>query len=210
MSREEKLANARTQSSVIFLKFTRIIAKGLVAIFFEGDDEKYYSVRISITRSDIKWASIICEGKFNVIKARNDIKEHSEYKNSFCLFFVDADFDDNTDLHRYSDIYISPCYSIENLYISDNSFKKILSSEFKISEYNSEKEDFEKIMSTYQSCKASYLENISHFNYWLISYRQMENENLAKGKLNINNINFDNLINVDLFETRKIYDEKNF
>jgi hypothetical protein len=38
----------------------------------------------------------------------------------------------------------------------------------------------------------------------------MENENLAKGKLNINNINFDNLINVDLFETRKIYDEKKF
>lgn len=209
MSRVEKLANSISIPATIFLKFTRINSKGLIVIFFEGEDEKYYSVRINTTRPDIKWASIICEGKNNVIKARDNIREHSEYKNAVCLFFVDADFDDNTTLLSYDDTYVSSCYSIENLYVSDNSFKRILSAEFKISEYGDEKESFEKATFAYQHCKASYLENISHFNYWIRTYRLMQKEGLVQEPLNINNINFENLITVDLFGTQKIYDANN-
>ena len=209
MSRVEKLANARNFQSVKFREFTRIVStnKENVAIFFEGEDEKYYAIRINNIRPDIKWVGINSEGKSNVISLHNIIRSHAQYKKSLCLFFVDADFDDNTTLDNHTDIYVLPCYSIENLYISESAFKRILTAEFNLSKYGVDSECFDKAVSTYQNSKNEYLLAISYFNYWIRSYRLMEKEGRIGGRLNINNINFNVLIKVELLTTQKLYNQ---
>ena len=206
MSRVDILAHARGGDSVKFKEFMRIISKEKVPACFEGEDARYYSVRINTIRADIQWSGIDCGGKSKLIKLREDIRSHPHYKNSVCLFFVDADFDDNTKLLAYTDTYVLPCYSIENLYISDKAFKQILSDEFKISESGEESECFSKALSTYQKVKKDYLSAISEFNYWLRAYRLMEKSDPGKDHLNINNINFKALVELDLQEAQAVYD----
>ncbi|MCH2559469.1 MAG: hypothetical protein MK005_19520 [Alcanivorax sp.] len=55
MSRVDLLVKARDNLSVKFMEFTRIASKkkSKYALFFEGEDEKYYSVRINSIRPDI-------------------------------------------------------------------------------------------------------------------------------------------------------------
>ena len=113
MSRVDSLAHARGDVSVKFAEFMQITSKEKVAICFEGEDARYYSIRINNIRADIEWSGIDCGGKAKLLKLREDIRNHPHYKNSVCLFFVDADFDDNTKLLDYTDTYVLPCYAIE-------------------------------------------------------------------------------------------------
>lgn len=206
MSRVDILAHARGDSSVKFKEFMQILVKEQVPACFEGEDARYYSVRINTLRADIEWSGIDCGGKSKLLQLRENIRAHPHYKNSVCLFFVDADFDDNTKLLAYTDTYVLPCYSVENLYISDKAFKQILSDEFKISENGEESECFSKVVSTYQKVKKDYLSAISAFNYWLRAYRLVEKIDSEKGHLNINNIRFKALIKLDLQQAEAVYD----
>ena len=69
---------------------------------------------------------------------RSKIRKHSVYYNAPCLFFVDSDFDCNSDIIDFKDIYITPCYSIENLYLSDTTFERVLAAEFGLSDTTDE------------------------------------------------------------------------
>lgn len=209
MSRVDILAHARDEESVKFKEFMQITSKREVPVFFEGEDARYYGVRINTIRADIEWGGIDCGGKSKLLKLRGDIRTHSHYKNSVCLFFVDADFDDNKELLDYSDTYVLPCYSIENLYISDKAFKQILSAEFKISEHGEDSTCFNNVVATYQKVKNDYLSAISAFNYWLRAYRLMDKNESEKDHLNINNINFNALIKLDLQAAEAVYNIDN-
>lgn len=209
MSRVSTLIKARKQPSVKFMEFTRIIAKNKVAFFFEGEDLKYYSVRIDAIRPDLRWAGVDCGGKDKVLTLREDIKEHPDYYMSPCLFFVDSDFDDNSEVEKFNDTYITPCYSIENLYISTNAFEKIMESEFKTSPSIDNFLEFEKALEAYESTKESYLEKIRGFNYIIRELRCLENKKVITGKLNLNDLPLKDLVSIDLGCVTKNYDENN-
>lgn len=211
MSRVERLVRSRDSLSVKFLEFTRIASKGKewVAVFFEGEDEKYYSVRINNIRSDIKWVGINCGGKEKVLQMRSKIRSHQTYNRSYCVFFVDADFDDNSDIVEFSDTYITPCYSIENLYLSDPTFVRILNAEFGLSEVCESNSCFHKSLELFKKSKSDYLYNVGAFNFLIRELRIMERNGALTTKLNINNINFDDLIMVNLDSSQKRYDETN-
>ncbi|AMC33763.1 DUF4435 domain-containing protein [Janthinobacterium sp. B9-8] len=200
MSRVESLSKARDSLSVKFLEFTRINSspKGKTAVFFEGEDEKYYSIRINTIRPDLHWSGIICGGKTNVILMRKKIREHSDYAKSKCLFFVDSDFDDNSNICTYPDTYITPCYSIENLYTSISTFKLILNSEFGISENCDSSNCYENSIEFFEHCKSQYIDCIADFNYWIRSYRLLEKAGAVTGRLNLNNVEFKDLVKFDL------------
>ena len=91
MSRVDVLVGARSNLSVKFLEFTRIVSKGRskYALFFEGEDEKYYAVRVNNIRPDIEWRPVNCGGKSNVISLRNKVRSHPVYFDSLCMFFYD-------------------------------------------------------------------------------------------------------------------------
>lgn len=166
MSRVDELKKSRDSTSVKFLEFTRVVSKpsDRIAIFFEGEDEKYFSVRINTIRPDIDWVGINSKGKSNVIKLRERIRNHPVYKTSFCMFFVDSDFDANTEINNLDDLYITPCYSVENLYISDATFKRIMAAEFGVSEVTEERECYKKVFEIYRRSKDDYINKINGFN----------------------------------------------
>lgn len=210
MSRVETLKDSRDSISVKFLEFTRIRCKSTnqIAIFFEGEDEKYFSGRINIIRPDIRWSGINSKGKSNVISLRNKIRKHSTYKDSPCLFFVDSDFDSNKEISNANDIYLTPCYSIENLYFSDTVFEKILAAEFGLSDTTDEHECYKKALELYVVTKKSYLQEIKYFNFLIRELRVMEQNGSIGGRLNINNLSIDDLISINLGYVTKQYDEK--
>lgn len=207
MSRVDDLIGARDSLAVRFLEFTRVISKGKVPVFFEGEDEKYYSVRINNIRPDIRWIGVNCKGKSNVIGIRYQIKSHVTYKKYSCLFFVDSDFDDNCELSGFADLYLTPCYSVENLYISEVAFTRALSAEFGISDTCDERECFENCMSKYRDIKSQYLGIIEGFNLLIKEVRLLEGAGELVGRLNINNVNIDDLVDIEISGVTKVYAE---
>lgn len=211
MSRVEVLANSRDNLSVKFSQLIRIVSRlNKVAIVFEGEDEKYYSTRLNYFIKSSDWEGLNAGGKKKVIKLREFVREHEVYSNAKCLFFVDHDFDDNSNISSFQDLYITPCYSIENLYLSEEVFKSIINAEFHLSESADVIQDYTKAMSLYRATKSQYLEAISNFNYMIRELRKLEEIGLISGKLNINNINFDSLVTVNLGDVVVNYDENNF
>lgn len=209
MSRISALVEARDSLSVKFLEFTRITSKGKYAVFFEGEDEKYYSIRINTIRPDIKWSSINSGGKDKVLGLRKKIRAHETYRDAACLFFVDADFDDNSDLSIFDDIYVTPCYSVENFYISTDAYSRVLSAEFGINDSKENEPCYANSLSVFENTKAEYIEAIKPFNSLIRELRLMEKCGYLEGRLNINNLKFEDLIRIDLNVAEKVYDEKN-
>ncbi|MBV1788346.1 DUF4435 domain-containing protein [Marinobacterium sp. D7] len=207
MSRVAALKKSRDSLSVKFLEFTRVVSKGKVAAFFEGEDEKYYSIRINTIRPDISWTGVNCNGKFNVVNMRSRIRKHTTYRKYSCLFFVDSDFDDNKELYGLTDIYLTPCYSVENLYISDSAFKRVLSAEFGLNDTCEEHECFELCISRYCEIKSQYLDMIEGFNLLIKEVRLIEQSGDSAGKLNVNNVNIEDLVEINLSEVKKVYTE---
>ena len=206
MSRVQDLKSARDNLSVKFLQFTRIVSKNKYAIFFEGEDEKYYSSRISSLRPDIGWIGVNTGGKAKVMEMRDKIRQHRMYRSAPCLFFVDADFDDNSDIVELHDVYVTPCYSVENLYVGLNAFLRVLAAEFGVNHVTDE-QSYELTVEIYNNLIDEFLVAIKPFNCLVRELRILEKNNETPGKLNINNINFDNLISFGVEGVRKKYDE---
>lgn len=208
MSRVDMLIKSKSTESVKFFEFIRLLAADskFTAVFFEGEDEKYYTIRMNSIAPDLKWQGINAEGKKNVINLRKMIRQHPDYHDKSCMFIVDADFDDNANLSGFEDVYVTPCYSVENLYTSEKVLKRILSAEFKITEYGGDAEDFAKALDVFKKVKADYNSCMLSFNIWIRAYRK--SEQLQKlDKLNINNINLDQLVDVTLFGVNKKYSD---
>lgn len=211
MSLVKLLINSRDNLSVKFMEFTRIVSKnkGKVAVFFEGQDEKYYSVRINSIRPDIQWSGINSGGKSNVIKLRKKIRSHSTYANSSCIFFVDSDFDENNSIKDLEDIYITPCYSVENFYITNAAFERILSAEFGINDALENENCYNNAISTFKKMKNNYIDSIKEFNFLIRELRLMGHCGELTERININNLNYDSLIKLNLDYVEKVYDESN-
>lgn len=207
MTRVEKLKESRDSLSVKFLEFTRVTSKGRTPAFFEGEDEKYYSIRIDSILPDISWSGINCGGKENVISMRTKIRRHETYRNRSCLFFVDSDFDDNKELSGFHDLYLTPCYSIENLYFTESAFARLLSAEFGINDVCNEHSCFSACMEKYLDLKSQYLDAIKEFNYLVKEIRAIERSGSPTGRLNINNVSIDDLVSVELSGVLKKYNE---
>lgn len=211
MSQLDKLRSARNSTSVQFMTFMKVVSKNrdILVCFFEGEDEKYFSVRINSLRPDLNWTGINCAGKSNVISLKQKITTHIQYKNSFVAFFIDNDFDDeNVDAHP--SLYITPCYSIENIYVNIDCYKNIISAEFGMSEFCCQSNDFDIAVSMFENRLFEFCELVLPFNIWIKAHRNMEkNQTDNIGKLNLNNIKIEDLVNISLTEITSIYDKEN-
>lgn len=120
------LTEQKKSTEVHFQKYIEIRRKtnyrNPVFIIEGKDDPKYYTSRFSSAFSD-HWEAMSVQGKSNVLKLRDKIRENHIYKNDFTAFFVDRDFDDQIIL---TDLYTTPTYSIENLYCTATAFKRTL------------------------------------------------------------------------------------
>ncbi len=208
MNRVEFMSEAGRSYSVKFREFTRIYSKDkkLFICIFEGEDEKYFSQRITSSLNPLSWQGINAGGKKAVLELHECVYYHPIYQKSRYLCFIDRDFDDwfeNPDISR---IYVTPCYSIENLYVSESSFVRIISSEFGITQFNDYREDFKKCLRLFNQKKNEFLEIISTFNYWVKAHRLMERNSKTVKKLNVRNIKLEALVQIKINSLEMIYD----
>lgn len=151
------------------------------AFFLEGkDDIKYY---FSVFKSNkIKYSHFSLEGKQNVINASKYIKK--QYRGKLkTKFFIDKDFDN---LKTKDNLYVTPCYSIENLYVSDQCFEGILCCEYGLNKsIEEDQEDFQMLLSLYKERKKEFLDCIEDFMFWFYWHSSKKESDLSKfqGKL---------------------------
>jgi hypothetical protein len=166
MSEVENLLNeAITTSSVAFHQFALLTTndKKCFYCFFEGKDASYYVPRITPYMEGHEIIPINCGGKSKVIEVYKIIKNVEEYDKYIKGYFVDSDFDENTESYFHEDIYVTPCYSIENLYVTDYTIKEILKCEFNILETESNYKD---IIDFYNQQQCEFHDHSKLFNAW--------------------------------------------
>ena len=196
--------------SVKFLELTRIYSKNKdnIICLFEGQDEKYFSSRIDFRVGKDCWFGINSGGRKPVLDLHKAVSSHPIYNRANYFCFIDHDFQDwfeNPDPDR---IYITNGYSIENYYVTEACFKKVLSSEFGITEFNEHKVDYEKCIKKFNSRLEEFNSLIYLFNCWIKAHRIMEYKNEAPKSLNIQNIKLTTLVDISLDKVTKKYEDK--
>lgn len=165
----EERRNARKSYRVFYMQFVKgfDVNNPKLFCFFEGkEDPKYYNARIRTKVLDefrqsiikVETEYIICEGKNNVLKIAELVDNNDEYnnfKNTWTMFFVDKDCDNVEDLKK-NNVYVTPCYSIENLYLSTNTFDDILKCEFSL--------NTPETIDNFNTAKRIYEETLEQFN----------------------------------------------
>lgn len=121
-----------------------------------------------------KATGVPCEGKKNVLALYTIITSKPEYSKYRIRCFVDADFDDNIAVDPH--IYVTTCYSIENLYMDEEVVSKILENEYKIRP-NSPDGKHEKCLELYRKELADFHNAVLLFNAW---YRTVKKKGLTK------------------------------
>jgi hypothetical protein len=159
------LRESRKKAVVVFTEFTRLYKMYSSAFycFFEGEDSKYYGVRIdNIVRCE-KSIFLDCKGKEGVLGIHKLLTQRKHYADVKTAYFIDRDFDISIYDMGLTGIYETPCYSIENFYTSVSCFSKILKSEFKLIESD---EDFEKCIFLYKKLQEEFHDAIETLNIW--------------------------------------------
>ena len=188
----EELRKARGISNTAFIKFTDNYDKfsSHIFCFYEGEDGKYYNQRLQSIIGN-KIIPIITGNKVETLKVWRRIKKDSKYDYSNKMFFVDRDMDDIPD-DIDSDLYITPCYSIENLYVNSNAFGDILQSEFSCTKID---KDYLKCINMFEKLYTQFNNEIFEFNALVLLRRR---KNLGCGKVRLSDIKTHQLISINI------------
>lgn len=209
MDRVSTMQEHGNSYSVKFLELTRMYSKNQdnIICIFEGQDEKYFSSRIDLKIGKDKWSCINSGGRQPVLDLYEAVSSHEVYKTANYYCFIDHDFQDWFTNPEPSRIYVTNGYSIENYYVSESCFKKVLSSEFGVSEFNEHKVDFEKCIIEFNSRLEEFISLIHPFNCWIKAHRIMEYKNEAPRNLNLKNIKTTALVDVSINKVTKKYND---
>lgn len=208
MSRVDLLREARQAYTVLWGQFVKSFAKKPddLYCFYEGDDAKYYGMRIdSFIRGEGR-ETLNCKGKGSVIRLFELIFNSSEYNHAWVAFFIDKDFDELTELPADERMYVTPCYSIENLYVSVTAFVRCLKDEFQISNIGDNSSEFEAVVNLYERLLNEFNDASEELNAWIYLVRQAEKRDPGRQKVMLNQIKFEDFFTVSLDSVSKRYD----
>lgn len=173
---KDNLLDSIENASTYFLEFNeKCTAYGdsVVYCLVENYDLCFYPHRVA----DIlgrKVEGIPCEGKNNLIELYSDIRSKPEYNKYLLRCFVDADFDDNDGIDNH--IYVTNCYSIENLYMEENVISRVLENEYKIRPYNFY-DKHKKCLDLFRTELLNFHQAVLLYNAW---YRGIKKKGLTK------------------------------
>jgi hypothetical protein len=170
--------------------------------FVEGEDEAYYGLRVKMHCENKEPYFIRCNGKRGVIQTFNKIQSTNKYNTSKLLYFVDRDFDK---LMNNPLIYETPCYSIENLYTTLDTYIRILRNKFNITE---DDEEFETCVSLFKERQKEFHDCILLLNCWIICIKEQIEQTNAKDGPRISSLKLNDFVVVNLNSVRAIYDLK--
>lgn len=189
----DEMRQGREESSTAFMEFTnkRAYYQNHAFCFYEGEDGKYYDNRIRNIIGN-NFIHIKAGNKNKVLKTMKLIKSKSEYKDVTTMFFVDRDMGFNMPEYEEDDVFVTPCYSIENLYVNKNSFGMILETEFSL---NIDDEDYIKYKRRFIELYEEFCNLMLEFNALVLIRKE---KNLDCEKVNIRSIKTTDLVNIDI------------
>lgn len=162
MSYLDELRKSRSKPQVAYQDFmlhTRANKEGLFC-FFEGKDNAYYIPRVK--KYIEQYHVIPCGGREKVLEVYKLINHHREYDKYKKGFFIDRDF--NPPLSPPNpEIFETPCYSIENFYVSVNVFQEIIKNNFYLSEISTE---FDICLKLFKERQKEFHQAVILFNAW--------------------------------------------
>lgn len=207
MSRLNDLRAARDSYVVKFRDFVRLFTKDTTVLFcfFEGEDVKYYGHRLEILNHELKWTGINCGGKKIVVKLRELISDNTSYSHARTAYFLDPDFDDPGSIQRGPNIYVTPSYSVENLYVTESAFRRILRSEFGLEESDDEGSEFCNCLKHFNQRLSEFVDKIGLVNYWICFHRREQAKDGLKSCLNLGSINLASMISISLDKVESEY-----
>lgn len=158
-----------TSVSTAFMDFNDAVKyhPDALFVFYEGQDNDYYFPRIQ-QYSSLEVEPINCKGKSKVISIYKIIVTKPEYDKYKKGFFVDKDFDLNTD-SILSSFYVTSGYSVENFYLSDNCMEQLLKQKFN---FHTGDPLLISIMADYRKKRQQYFDAILLFNTWYCAIRR--------------------------------------
>lgn len=169
----ETLRKSREKAQVAYQEFVLHTGKGKDGLFcfFEGNDNGYYVPRIK--RFTDNYHPIKCGGRDKVLEVYRLINNHSEYDKYKKVFFIDRDFNEPLPPHN-PPIFETPCYSIENFYVSVDVFQEILKNELHLSEVSDEA--FQVCMTLFTERQKEFHQATTLFNAWYACLIEIKNK----------------------------------
>lgn len=179
----EELRQSKNKAQVAFQEFALSTSKFSAHLFcfFEGKDNAYYVPRIK--RFTEKYHPIKCGGRDKVLEVYKIITNRPEYKDYKKAFFIDRDFNDPINSNS-TPIFETPCYSIENLYVSVDVFKDILTNEFHLSEV-SDQASFDVCISLFVNRQKEFHSAVTLFNAWYACLIEIRNKSGKQTGVNL-------------------------
>lgn len=199
----EELRKSKNKPQVAYQEFalsTRKFPRHLFC-FFEGKDNAYYVSRIK--RFTEKYYPIKCGGKQYVLDVYSLITGKEEYKKYKLGFFIDRDFHQSIG-NIVPPVFETPCYSVENLYVSLSVFREILTNEFHISEVSDE--DFRKLSDLYEQRQKEFHQSVLLFNAWYSCLIQKREEENVKTGVTLDDKLPNNFVEINLHRVSSRYD----
>nr|WP_255672465.1 DUF4435 domain-containing protein [Corallococcus sp. AS-1-6] len=172
---------ARESYAVAWRNFIKAVATEPDALFcfFEGEDLKYYSIRINLIARPEKCRSFAVGGRDGVVHLLQLVlnADGGRYAKLRSAFFVDRDFipPEASDER----LYVTPCYSIENMYVSRTAIERIFESEFGLTQGETA---MGVALGLYDTAAGEFYRATGELNGWLQQQRKKEAQSKPKGE----------------------------
>ena len=155
--------------SAAFMDFNHAVVcnPNALFVFYEGQDNDYYYPRLQ-RYSCRPIETIKCKGKEKVVGVYKILVSKPEYDKYRKGFFVDRDFDLNTD-PVLSNFYVTSGYSIENFYMTDSCMVETLKQMFN---FHTGEASLTSIVTDYCSMRQNYFDAILLFNTWYCAVKR--------------------------------------
>ncbi|WP_233217594.1 DUF4435 domain-containing protein [Photobacterium sp. GB-1] len=204
MSRVEAMRKARDFEVV---KIQNILKEhssdpDVLICIFEGEDAKYYGSRIDSVFRGRNRKNIKCKGRNNLLKLKSKVESNKYLSKIKILYFADRDFDFNYTTH--GNIYFTPCYSIENLYVGSDVLDRILCDEVGICSIE-EKEIYDLLHANFEIYLKQADSELLTLHSWLMCQVKMSETNTSI-ELNLKNTKVEEFINITCQKIESKYD----
>jgi hypothetical protein len=171
---------------------------------FEGEDAKYYGIRIDALVGVEDRRHIPCRGKEDVLKLYERVAQDERLAQHNILFFIDHDFDGVRGYQRRANLYVTPCYSVENFYIGENALRKIFIAEYGVENFSSN-DELDTLLRRYSRLLTALAESLTTLNAWIVLQREKEG---PSSKLNLSNKKLADFVRISLDEVEQRYNRE--
>ena len=156
--------------------------------FYEGEDGKYYDSRIR-QKFGNRIITHTVGNKKEVLKLLKKIRSIGLYDSVCTMFFIDRDCDESM-AGSDKDLFETPCYSIENLYVQKECLLKILQSEFGLNEIT---QDCKKCIQDFEAREMEFNQHILEFNALAYLRRKKSDSN---SNMSLNSVKTSHMVQV--------------